>query len=35
LVRQQAQQSVSACGLDGLLYLLGYSESDLAALAED
>jgi phosphoserine phosphatase len=35
LVRQQAQQSVSASGLDGLLYLLGYSESDLAALSED
>ena len=35
LVRQQAQQSVSSSGLDGLLYLLGYSESDLAALSED
>jgi len=32
LVRRQAQQSVSATGLDGLLYLLGYSESDLVTL---
>lgn len=32
LVRRQARQSVSIAGLDGLLYLLGYTEADLVAL---
>jgi len=32
LVRRRARQSVSTLGLDGLLYLLGYSERDLAAV---
>ncbi|WP_251976902.1 phosphoserine phosphatase SerB [Salinicola avicenniae] len=30
LVRRQARQSVSVMGLDGLLYLLGYSAAELA-----
>ncbi|OLO04469.1 MULTISPECIES: phosphoserine phosphatase SerB [Salinicola] len=33
LVRREAQQSVSVTGLDGLLYLLGYSEAELTALS--
>lgn len=33
LVRRQARQAVSTLGLDGLLYLLGYSEAELAALS--
>ncbi|MDH4572539.1 phosphoserine phosphatase SerB [Salinicola acroporae] len=33
LVRRQAQQSVSTLGLDGLLYLLGYSEAELETLS--
>lgn len=33
LVRRQARQSVSTLGLDGLLYLLGYSASELEALS--
>ncbi|WP_110655604.1 phosphoserine phosphatase SerB [Salinicola halimionae] len=35
LVRRQAELSVSIIGLDGLLYLLGYSVSDLATLSVD
>jgi len=35
LVRRQAELSVSVTGLDGLLYLLGYSQSDLASLSSD
>lgn len=33
LVRRQARQSVSTLGLDGLLYLLGYSAAELEALS--
>ncbi|KAA0015363.1 phosphoserine phosphatase SerB [Salinicola corii] len=33
LVRRQARQSVSTLGLDGLLYLLGYSVSELDTLS--
>jgi phosphoserine phosphatase len=35
LVRRQAALSVSVTGLDGLLYLLGYSASDLATLSSE
>ncbi|MGM8849799.1 phosphoserine phosphatase SerB [Salinicola halophyticus] len=35
LVRRQAALSVSVMGLDGLLYLLGYSASDLATLSPE